>query len=324
MKNIRWGIIGCGDVTEVKSGPAFQRARNSELAAVMRRNGALAKEYAQRHHVPRWFDNADDLLRESDIDAVYIATPPVYHKAYALAAIAAGKPVLVEKPMGMNYAETAEMAAAAHRSGVPLFTAYYRRALPRFLKVQSLLNDGAIGQIQSVHLQFSRPPLESDLSGSTSWRVDPAVAGAGYFYDLGSHMIDLIQFLVSPISEASGSSANNKKLYAAEDTVSAQFTCRTGVSGTGKWNFAAEQNADRTEIVGSEGSIFFPTFTEGPIVLHAKAGREEIHIPNPPHVHQPLIQSVVDELLGIGRCSSTGDSGSQTQWVLDKILGRLR
>jgi predicted dehydrogenase len=311
-------------VTEVKSGPAFQRARNSELTAVMRRNGALAKEYAQRHRVPRWFDNAGDLLRERDIDAVYIATPPAFHKEYTLAALAAGKPVLVEKPMGMNFAETEVMTAAARSTGVPLFTAYYRRALPRFLKVQSLLGEGVIGDVQSVHIQFFRPPLENDLSGRTAWRVDPAVAGAGYFFDLGSHMIDLVQFLVSPIADASGTSTNNKHLYDAEDIVCAQFACTTGVLGTGIWNFAAEQHRDRTEIVGSEGSVCFPTFTEGPIMLQTKIGREEILIPNPPHVHEPLIQSVVDELNGIGQCASTGESGSHTQWVLDKILGRIQ
>jgi len=181
MNTIRWGILGCGDVTEVKSGPGFQKARGSELVAVMRRNGDLAKDYAHRHHVPVWYDDAEDLIHDSNVDAVYIATPPSSHKEYALAAAKAKKPVYVEKPMAMSYAECCEMIEGCKQASVPLFVAYYRRAQPRFLKIKSLLEEGVLGEIRRMYVRYERPPLPEDFQGSRHWRTNPAIAGAGYF-----------------------------------------------------------------------------------------------------------------------------------------------
>ena len=139
MSKIGWGIIGCGDVTEVKSGPGFQKANNSELVAVMRRNDELAKDYARRHNVPRWYDDAEKLINDPDVNAVYVATPPSNHKQYTLMAAEAGKPIYVEKPMALNAKECSEMIEACKTAGVPLFVAYYRRALERFLKIKELI-----------------------------------------------------------------------------------------------------------------------------------------------------------------------------------------
>src|SRR5713101_4999361 len=152
---IRWGIIGCGDVTEVKSGPALQRATGSALVAVMRRDRAKAEDYARRHGVPRSYDDAAALIADPHVDAVYVATPPSSHRDLALAVAAAGKPCLVEKPMAMNHAECLEMVAAFHALALPLCVAYYRRALPRFLKVRELLADRAIGRLTAVHVHVT-------------------------------------------------------------------------------------------------------------------------------------------------------------------------
>ena len=154
MKEIRWGIIGCGNVTEVKSGPGFQKAKGSQLTAVMRRNGKLAEDYAIRHNVPKWFDNADSLIHDPGVDAVYIATPPSTHKQYTLAVANTGKPVYVEKPMAMSYDECREMIQVCEKNNVPLFVAYYRRTLPQFLKIKELLGNNAIGAVRSVIVTF--------------------------------------------------------------------------------------------------------------------------------------------------------------------------
>lgn len=196
MQTIKWGIIGCGDVTEIKSGPAFQLIENSELVAVMRRNGDLAKDYAIRHKVPKWYDNAELLINDPEVTAIYVATPPSSHKEYAIAAAGAGKPVYVEKPMAMNFQECSEMIDVCFKSNVLLFVAYYRRALPRFLKVKALLNEGAIGDVRFVKIRYYEKSRECDINGNSHWRIDPQVAGCGYFCDLGSHIIDLIQYLL--------------------------------------------------------------------------------------------------------------------------------
>jgi predicted dehydrogenase len=164
MKNVRWGIIGCGDVTEVKSGPAFQLVENSELIGVMRRNEDLAKDYAKRHNVAKWYGNAELLINDPDINAIYIATPPSSHMEYAIDAISAGKPVYVEKPMAMSYEESRKMIAASKNSNVKLFVAYYRRALPRFLKVKSIIESGIIGKIKFINVRYYEMQRKNDLT----------------------------------------------------------------------------------------------------------------------------------------------------------------
>ncbi len=323
MNNIRWGIIGCGDVTEVKSGPGFQKARGSQLVAVMRRNGALAEEYAVRHHVPKWYDNAEALINDSDVDAVYIATPPSSHKEYALAVARAGKPVYIEKPMALNYAECQEIIHACEKTNIPVFTAFYRRALPRFLKVKSIVDEGRIGTVCGVNLRLCQPPSEKDVRKVGQWRVDPDISGGGYFVDLGAHMIDLLQYILGPIAAASGFSSNRAGLYAAEDTVSAAFEFESGVQAAGLWNFSAHEHLDLTEIIGTRGKVTYSTFQHLPIVLEHGGTVERFEIPHPEHIQMPLIQTIVDELLGMGTCPSTGRTGAMTNWVMDRVLGGI-
>lgn len=321
MKIINWGIIGCGNVTEVKSGPALQKATGSSLVAVMRRNGALAQDYAQRHGVPKWYDDADALIHDVDVDAVYIATPPSSHKDYTLAVAKAGKPVYVEKPMALNYVECQVMTTACEQAGVPLYVAYYRRGLPRFLQVKSWIEDGAIGEVRSVDMRLYRPPSPKDGGPDKPWRLDPSVAGCGYFCDLGSHIIDLLQFLLGPIDSVQGYASNQGGLYEVEDTVSAQFVFENGAHGVGMWHFNTQNSLDRTEIVGTQGCIRYATFAEEPLHLIRGDDIETIHIENPKHIQQPLIQTVVDDILGIGECPSTGRSAAMASRIMDSILG---
>jgi predicted dehydrogenase len=321
MKEVCWGIIGCGDVTEVKSGPALQKAEGSRLVAVMRRDAARAEDYARRHGVPRWYSDADELIRDPEVNAVYIATPPAFHKPYTLACAKAGKPVYVEKPMALNHAECEEMIEACRRAGVPLFVAFYRRALPRFAIVRRLLDEGAIGKVRYVTTVQTQPAEpERYPAGGLPWRVQPEIAGGGLFIDLASHTIDLLDDLLGPVDRVCGLAANRAGLYPAEDWVGGTYTFASGAVGTGLWSFCAQERTDRNEIVGSRGSISFSTFGDGPIRLTADGRTEEFPADNPEHIQQPLIQTVVDELLGRGTCPSTGTSAARTSRVLDAMI----
>ena len=324
MTDIRWGIIGCGDVTEVKSGPALQKAHGSSLVAVMRRNAAKAADYARRHGVPAWYADADALLADPNVNAVYVATPPASHADYCLRALAAGKPVYVEKPMARTAEECRRMTGAASAARLPLFVAYYRRCLPRFVKAKQLIDAGAIGDVRTVLVTLWRPPLESDISGPGAWRTDAAVAGGGLFVDLASHTLDLLDHLCGPITHADGHATNLAGAYAAEDTVAGHFTFASGALGVGSWCFAAGTSRDEVEIVGSRGRLVFSTFGERPVTLETAAGAEAFDIPHPPHVQQPLVQTVVDALLGRGECPSTGGSAMRTSVVLDAMLAGWR
>ncbi len=325
MAVIRWGIIGCGNVTEVKSGPGFQKARNSQLVAVMRRDGALARDYAERHGVPRWYDDADALIHDPNVDAVYIATPPSSHQEYTLRAAAAGKPVYVEKPMGLNFAECEAMIQACRAANVPLYVAYYRRAMAPFLKVKELVTGGAIGEPRFVQITLHQPPA-ADLDGDAlPWRVRPEIAGGGHFVDLGSHMLDFLDDVLGPIRDVAGFAARQAARYPAEDIVSSAFVFESGVQGVGTWCFTAYGSVDQTEIVGSAGKVAYATFDARPVVtLTTPDGVTEFPFEYPPHVQQPLIQTVVDDLNGEGRCPSTGESGARTTWVIDQMLRALR
>jgi predicted dehydrogenase len=319
MKKIRWGIIGCGDVTEVKSGPALQKAEGSELVAVMRRNGELARDYALRHGVNKWYNDALELINDKDVTAVYIATPPAFHKEYTIAVAKAGKPVYVEKPMAMNYDECHEMVDFCKEKKVPLFVAYYRRALPRFLKIKSLLESNVIGPVRTVNMRLYKPSTTADYD-KNNWRVNPALAGGGYFYDLASHMIDLILFFLGPLKSVKGYQSNQAKLYQAEDIVSAVFMFESGAHGTGSWCFNAGDNLDQTEIIGSKGKITYSNFENAPVILYKNDYEEAFEIDHPAHIQQPLIQRIVDELLGKGISPSRGTTAMLTNKVMDEIF----
>ncbi len=322
---INWGIIGCGDVTEVKSGPGFQKAKYSSLVAVMRRNADLAHDYALRHQVPRWYDNADDLINDNEVDAVYIATPPAYHKYYTLKVALAKKPIYAEKPMAINYKETQEMISVCKEEEVPLLVAYYRRALPKFIKIRELIKDGTLGDIRLVNVQLYRKPLTQDYDKQENnwWKTNPDIAGGGYFYDMASHMIDLLYFFFGNIKHVSGSFSNQAGLYQVEDIVSAEFIFENKIHGTGIWCFTSGMELDQTQIVGSKGMLSFDTFGSGPIKLKKGNKYKELPYDNPAHIQQPLIQTVVNELLGISKCPSNGESAAATNWFIDKVLDKL-
>jgi predicted dehydrogenase len=321
MRTIRWGIIGVGDVTEVKSGPGFYKARNSALVAVMRRNGDLAKDYAQRHNVPRWYDDADALINDPEVDVVYIATPPYAHKDYTLKAARAGKPVYVEKPMAMNFAECQTMVEACKEAGVPLWVAYYRRMMPRFLKIKELVDTGAIGEVRSVTTTLYQPPREDEMDANNlPWRVLPEYAGGGKFVDLSVHTLNFLDYVFGAIRGVRGFATNQAKLYPAEDQVVGTFMYESGVVGTGVWCFNSARSIDQNTITGTKGTLTFSTFATEPPVLTTENGTQEIPVEHPAHVHQPLIQTIVVELNGQGKCPSTGESGARTTWVTDQLL----
>ena len=320
MNTVRWGIIGCGDVTEVKSGPGFQKAEGSALVAVMRRDRAKAEDFARRHNVPRVHTHADDLIADPEVDAVYVATPPSTHCELSLRAAAAGKPCLVEKPMAMEHGECLRMVEAFRGAAVPLWVAYYRRALPRYTAVRDLLAGGAIGRVTSARVEVMDRLATGDQAAA--WRFDPAVAGGGLLLDVGSHCVDLLDYLLGEIVEVAGFSVNTGGTYAVEDVTAASFRMAGGVIGTGIWNFNAGDKRDGMVLLGSLGELRVPLFHEDDIVVSTPQGETVHPIRNPPHVHQPLIQTIVDELHGRGRCESTGESGARATRVLDLCLRR--
>lgn len=327
MEKVCWGIIGAGDVCETKSGPPLMKTDNSTIKAVMRRSLDKAEDFAKRHGIEKWYDNADDLLNDPEVNAIYVATPPDSHAEYTLKAAAVGKPVYVEKPMARSPQECIAMIEACEKAKVPLYVAYYRRTLPNILKVKELIDNGVIGEIRTVDINLQMAINNKDIALNTNennWRVNPKVAGGGYFYDLASHQLDALDFIFGPIVKANGFSENQSKSYIADDITVGIFKFKNGIIGKGLWAFNTSNTSESeiTTIVGSKGQISFPFWGDNQVTLELEnepPKRFEFEVPK--HIQEVLIQTIVDELLGKGTCSSTGVSGARTNWVLEQIAG---
>jgi len=321
LKEIHWGMIGCGNVTEVKSAPSFNQIPGSQLVAVMGRTESRVRDYAVRHKVPQWFTDARALIENPGVNAIYVATPPSSHPEYAIMAAGARKPVYVEKPMACKHADCLRMIDACEKAGVPLFVAYYRRCLPKFLKVKELIEAGVLGSIRHVSINLTRPPQPGDNSSELPWRVQPEISGGGYFYDLAPHQLDLMDFFFGPIVEVSGRCANQAGWYSVEDIVCSHFRFGNGILGTGAWCFSVTigKPLDRIEILGSDGHMTFSTFDGSPITVRSPSGIKEYDTLCPNHIQMPLIETIVAELQGEGQCPSTGITAARTNKVLEQM-----
>ena len=320
MRTIQWGIIGCGDVCEVKSGPAFEQADGSKLVAVMRRDGELAADFARRHQVPFATDDASQIIDNPDVNAVYIATPPGSHLEYALQVAAAGKACYVEKPMARSAAESRQMCEAFEAAKVPLYVAFYRRGQTRFQTAKRLIDEGALGIVTGVSYRFASRRDARLNADDLPWRLRAQHAGAGLFYDLGSHTLDILDYLLGPLSDVAGVAKNAATPFVAvEDGVAMSFNQR-GAPGVASWNFAASARADQIEIWGDKAKLSMSCFGGDDIIIEAGEGVQTFDGRAPQPVHGRLVQTIVDELRGQGSALSTGRSALRTMEAMDAVL----
>lgn len=323
MQQINWGIIGCGDVTEVKSGPAFNKVAQSKLVAVMRRDAAKVKDYALRHGVPKYYTDAQALINDPDINAIYIATPPDSHEAYALAAIAAGKPVYVEKPMTLNTASAIKMTDAANEKKVKLVVAHYRRQQPLYLQLKEIIDSNVLGDIRLVKLSMIKKRLTSEQLSidKTSWRVNTAIAGGGLFHDLAPHQLDILYYLFGNAKTVQGIATNQSGLYAADDMVSGSILFENNIVFQGNWCFSVAQinEEDTCEIIGENCKLTFSFFNAAPITLNVNGMQQVYEFAPLQHVQQPMIEKVVQYFLGNVDNPCSGDDGVTIMQWLDAI-----
>jgi len=321
MSDINWGIIGCGDVTEIKSGPAFNKVAGSKLIAVMRRDAAKAADYAQRHHVGKWYSDADQLLNDADLNAIYIATPPLSHLPYALDALKKGFNVYVEKPVTRNAAEAQQMADAVKQSGLKLTVAHYRRAVPMFLHVKSLLDSNAIGDVRTVQIrmwQSRKPKLVADVE--TNWRVLPEFSGGGYFHDLAPHQLDLMLYYFGEPEYYKGFSLNQSHATPADDHVCGQILFKNKVVVNGSWcfNVAESETTDTCEIIGTKGKITFPFFGKY-VTLKTETEEKTTEFTHPQHIQQPMIEKIVAYFKGEGPNPCSIDEAVTLMKIIDSF-----
>ncbi|MFT5697464.1 MAG: putative dehydrogenase [Desulforhopalus sp.] len=320
---ISWGMIGTGDVTEQKSGPAFYRCEGSLLHAVYNRTHAKAVDYAKRHGVPVVHDSVEALLGDPKVDAVYVATPPVTHKELALKVIASGKPLCLEKPMAMNGEECAEIVRAAQEKNVPIYVTYYRRSMAKFLKVRELLRTDVIGKIGSVQVTQYQELMAGVREGIIPWRLDPAISGGGILVDMGSHVFDILDFLICPITTITGTVKNYGGHYKAEDSAVAAFVFENGVLGSGTFNFNTDKWVDRIEIAGEKGRIVLSCFDNEPVEIHTVGGIELLEFSPPDPIYLPFVKDMIARIES-GDSKGYVETAVRPTELLDQLLATYK
>jgi predicted dehydrogenase len=319
MEKICWGIIGCGNVTEVKSGPAFNKVEHSSLMAVSRRDPDKLADYVKRHHIPLSFTNALDLIQSEKINAIYIATPPDVREAYAIEAMQLGKPVYLEKPMALNLAACKRLKSVSEKLGIKLSVAHYRRNLPLFMEVKNILEQGDIGAIKEVQITMLKK-TDKAAKDPSNWRVDPSIAGGGYFYDLAPHQIDLVFYFFGKPKSFSGTSTNKAGLYKAEDFVQGTIELENGIVCKGLWDFSINgEEKDEFLIIGEKGTIRFPVFG---LFIEVESNGQVKTIPfeAPKHNQQNHIQAVVNYFLDKGENPCSAEDAILSMEVMESFV----
>jgi 1,5-anhydro-D-fructose reductase (1,5-anhydro-D-mannitol-forming) len=296
---VNWGIIGCGDVCEIKSGPAFNKVPDSKLVAVMRRDEEKAADFARRHHVPKYYSDASKLINDHDINAIYIATPPSSHAMYMEEALKAGKPVYVEKPVTTSAPSCKNMIDVKNKANGLVSVAHYRRELALFRKVKELITSGAIGRVTLIKLSTLQPKASKIITQTNdNWRLQPDISGGGLFHDLSPHQLDIAYWLFGKPLHVRGNSLNQLGLYNAPDIATIEITFADNILLQGVWAFNVGEPAsqDLCEIIGTEGIIRFSFFRKSAIEINGTL----IEVDYPENIQRPMIGAVVKYFRGEG------------------------
>jgi len=321
--DVNWGIIGCGDVCEVKSGPAFNKVPHSKLVAVMRRNEEKARDYAQRHKVPDYYTDVEELIADNRVNAIYIATPPAYHEVYATQAMKAGKPVYIEKPVTLNAASCKKLIDSSDETGIPVSCAHYRRQLPLFIQLKKLLDEKMLGKIRLIDLTLLQSPSNNIIAKTDeNWRIVPEISGGGLFHDLAPHQLDILYWLFGKPTEVRGRSLNQGRDHDAPDVTSLEAVLRDNIYFHGTWAFNVSKKAvtDTCTVFGEKGNLSFPFFSSPELSIVTDSKNERIGFENPKHIQQPFIEQVVQYFRGAAPNPCSLEDALVTMEMMDETL----
>lgn len=324
MESVRWAMIGTGAVTEVKSGPGLYKSENSNLVGVYDINIEKAKDYAKRHGVKKVYEKIEDALNDDEVNAIYISTPPNFHKEMVLKAIEAKKPAYVEKPLALNYKEALEIKRASEEKNVPVFVAYYRRGQEKFITIKNIIESGEIGNIKTISLVHNMAVEKNELSRDTlPWRLIPSITLGGKIVDMDTHVIDIVQFLIGDISEVRGFAINTGNYYDVEDTGVMIFKIGD-ILATANWCYVADKTEEKLTIVGDKGRIETTGLFAGDVKVERDGEIKNLSFKEPEHAAMPFIQQVVNELIGKEKSNADLDSAINNVRVIDKLLKDYR
>lgn len=317
---INWGIVGAGDVAEIKSGPAFSKVQDSQLLAVMRRNEAKAKDFAIRHKVPLWYTSLEQMLSNKDLHAIYVATPPASHKDIAIAALKAGKDVYLEKPMAITKEDCQDIIDVSHQTSQKLCIAHYRRELAAFKKVKEIIDSEDLGDINFAKISILQPASSGLIAQSDeSWRMNPSISGGGLFYDIAPHQIDLMMHYFGQPDVYTGASSQQRA--DVDDLVSGTIKFKNNIMFQGIWSFCSPEYAaeEKCTILGQKGFMEF-SFYGNEVLVHIDGHEETLNFIQPENVQLPMIQKVCDYFMGKGENPCSGEEGLQVIDIMDAFV----
>ena len=318
MKVVRWGLIGAGDIAKKRVAPALRDLPNCEFISVSRSRYELAKEFAKQFGARKWIADWCDLVRDEEIDAVYIATPVFVHAAQTIAAAEAGKHVLCEKPMALTVKECDEMISACRANNVRLGIAYYRRFYPAIKRVKEIVASGEIGKVSIAQINAFEyfDPSDDD---PRHWLLEREKSGGGPMFDFGCHRLEILCNLFGPVRRLESVISNSAFDREVEDTAHASMKFESGVCATVAVTHAAEMPQDTLDIYGTKGSITIPVLNSGEVTV--TIGREERResLPPDPNFHQPLIQEFADSVLQNREPDVDGTCGREIASLIDRI-----
>ncbi|MBI4789974.1 MAG: Gfo/Idh/MocA family oxidoreductase [Chloroflexi bacterium] len=291
---IRWGIIGAGNVAEFKSGPPLYRTPGSALVAVMRRDAAKAEDFARRHGTKRWYTDAEALIADPEINAVYIASPHDLHATHVTLVAQAHKFILCEKPMGRSSAEAQTCVDVCIANDVSLTVAYYRRFWPITRAIQHLIAQGAIGRVVQARVQVCDYTAND---AERSWRESRAQSGGGALANTGSHWVDLIRLFLGEVQDVMAYCSPELEGDQVDFFISAQLRTRSGALVNIVVNQQSPTSINELEILGTEGRILGSPYSEGRyLVERANHQPELVSLPNSGPAHTDLVGELVTRL----------------------------
>jgi 1,5-anhydro-D-fructose reductase (1,5-anhydro-D-mannitol-forming) len=309
---VKWVVVGVGDIARKRVIPAILAEPQSELYGLVTRDARKAESYPGA----RAWRTLDDALRDDAIDAVYIAAPVALHAPYTMAALRAGKHVLCEKPMAMNYAEAQALVAAAAGSKTKLGVAYYRRLYPKLLRLRGLLSEGAIGQpvLAEANCHGWLPAAER------GWLLDPALAGGGPLYDVACHRIDVFNFLFGAPAKVAALLSNAVHRIAVEDSATVSVDYDNGVRGVVdvRWNSRVER--DQFRVIGTEGEIDLNPLNGPQLRIKTLTNERVEELPPHANLHYPLVANFVSAVAGVAAGACTASDAALTDWVIQRAV----
>ena len=320
---IRWGLVGCGDIARKRVAPAIVDGEHCELIAVSRARPELAESFAREFGARRWYGEYEEMLRDDDIDAIYIATPVDVHRDQTIAAANAGKHVLCEKPMALDVAECDEMVSTCENRRVRLGVAYYRHFYPVIERIKVILASGEIGKPAFVELRaFDRfnPPAGADRY----WLLEPTRSGGGPMMDFGCHRLEILMNVLGEPSGISGATTKAAFTREVEDTATALLTFPSGCQGVVVVTHAAFAQRDTLEIYGSEGSLHVGVLNEGTLQIVTRDGERTEELPPHKNLHQPLVDDFARAILEGRSPGVDGHAGRNVSIALAQIYNQSR